>query len=378
MKKNLLKIPALLLALGLVLAFSACPTEGTGTDGDDNNNNNNGDGLNWSNETSGSLTVINNTTKDMVIFQGQTPQASTILGGIRATSTKTIDIEDDVSDFDVGGYMILRGMTLDEYNRNKSNLAAAKVEYSAMATYGRGKKYRAEISSAYTGDFYFKVTNGGRIGIELRKDSPDGEKIGYLPALATNYLIYAAASNSMTVYPVYVYYSRISKEVTTIKPSSWSDSASIGPRPVTDNSISTIRFPASDISWSQIVANISYPVAFVRVTNNVPNQDARFASASKVYFAQNGYDSVNSGETNTFEVLASDDGQQIVLNMQLYGGNLPITVKDGTGNNPMIKNGYDYTVTLTLTGAALDQAGSYSAVITEGSKRNVESEISSL
>jgi hypothetical protein len=72
------------------------------------------------------------------------------------------------------------------------------------------------------------------------------------------------------------------------------------------------------------VANISYPVAFVRVTNNVPNQDARFASASKQYFAQNGYDSLNSGETNTFEVLASVGGQQMVLNLQLYGGNLPI------------------------------------------------------
>jgi hypothetical protein len=361
----------LLLTTALILGLAGCPT-----DADDGGGV--GDGINWDNETSGTLTVINNTGKDMVIFQGQTPSASTILGGVRGTSTRVFDVSDDVDDFGAGGYMILRGMTLNEYNANKANLSAAKVEYSAMATYGSGKKYRAEISSSYTGDYYFKVTNGGKIGIELRKDSPDGEKIGYLPALATNYLIYAASTNSMTVYPVYVYYSTISKEVTTIKPSSWADSASIGPRPVTESSVSTLRFPASEISWASIVGNITYPVAFITVTNNVTNQDARFASSSKVYFAQNGYDSVNSGETNTFEITATNAGQSITLNMQLYGGNLAVPVKDGSGNTPTIKNGYDYAITLTLTGGAVDQAASYTAVITEGSKRDVASEISSL
>ncbi|MDR2517494.1 MAG: hypothetical protein LBC88_08980, partial [Spirochaetaceae bacterium] len=245
-----------------------------------------GDGISWENEDSGTLTVINNTSKDMVIFQGQTPSASTILGGVRATSTKTFDIEDDVSDFAVGGYMILRGMTLNEYNENKENLSSAKVEYSAMATYGAGKKYRAEISSAYTGNYYLKFTNGGKIGMELRKNSPDGEKIGYLPALMSNYLIYSATSNSMTVYPVYVYYSTISGEVTTIRATAWTASSSMGPRPVTDNGVSTIRFPVSDMSWAEIIASISYPVAFITVTDNVVNQDAKVSMASKVYFAQ--------------------------------------------------------------------------------------------
>jgi hypothetical protein len=336
------------------------------------------EGVSFKDEPNGTLTVLNNTSKDMVIFQGQTPQASSILGGVKALSQRTLDISDDVSDFSVGGYMILRGMTLDEYTKNKTNLSLGKVEYSAMATYGQNKKYRAEISSAYTGDYYFKVTNGGRIGIELRKDSPDGEKIGYLPALATNYLVYAAAPNSITVYPVYVYYSNLTREVTTIKPASWADSASIGPRPVNDNSVSTIRFPTSDLSWAEIIANITYPVAFVSVTNSVPNQDARFQSASKQYFAQNGYDSVNSGDTEIFEVKASDDGQELLLNLVIYGGNLPIAVKDADGNNPTIKNGYEYAVTLKMLGADYTKADNYSATIVEGKKRNVEKELSSL
>jgi hypothetical protein len=102
------------------------------------------------------------------------------------------------NDTETGGTGGGDGISLAEYDANKSNLANAKVEYSAMATYGQGKKFRAEISPAYTGDFYYKVTNGGRIGMELRKDSPDGEKIGYLPALATNYALYSNTSNDMT------------------------------------------------------------------------------------------------------------------------------------------------------------------------------------
>jgi hypothetical protein len=100
--------------------------------------------------------------------------------------------------------------------------------------------------------------------------------------------------------------------------------------------------------------------------------------ASKVYFAQNGYDSVDSGETNTFEIKASDDGLQAALYMQLYGNNLFIPVKTGDGATPTIKNGYDYAITLNYTGGPEGQATSYSAVITEGTKRNVEAAISSL
>jgi hypothetical protein len=362
------------LVLGLVLCLVGCPDDGGGG----GNNNNQNDGIKWDNEPSGTLTVLNNTSKDMVLFQGQTPTNSGILGGVRASATKTFDISDNVDDFDIGGYIVLRGMSLAEYDANKSNLANAKVEYSAMATYGQGKKFRAEISPAYAGDYYYKVTNAGQIGMELRKDSPDGEKIGYLPALATNYALYSSTSNSMTVFPVYVFYSKITKQVTTIKPSSFGDSASVGPRPVTDSSVSTIRFPNDpSIQWNQIIASITYPVAFVTVTNNVANQDCRLASASKVYFAQNGYDSVNSGETNTFELTANDEGLSMNLNMTLYGGTVAIPVKQA-GNTPAIKNGYNYTVTLNYDGSGWNNQSAYTATITEGAKRDVSGEISSM
>jgi len=368
--RKILKFSVILMAAALIVGLAGCPTEDPGNDGG-------GDGINWNNEPNGTLTVLNNTSKDMVLFHKQ-PTINNILGGVRAGANKTFDISDDVEDFSVGGYIVLRGMTLDEYNKNKSNLTIAKTEYSAMATYGQGKKFRADINPSYTGEYYYRATNAGAIGIELRKDSSDGEKIGYLPALSTNYNLYFSSPNSMTVFPVYVFYSRITKTVTTIKPTDFGSSVSVGPRPVTDSTITTVRFPNDpSIQWAQIVANITYPVAFVTVTNNVANQDTQLASASKVFIAQNGYNSVNSGEINTFEITATDAGQAMNLNMTLYGGTVTIPVRQ-SGTTPTIKNGFDYTVTLDYDGGGWNNISAYTATITEGTKRDVTSEISTL
>lgn len=44
----------------------------------------------------------------------------------------------------------------------------------------------------------------------------------------------------------------------------------------------------------------------------------------------------------------------------------------------IIKNGYDYTVTLDYIGGDLDKPASYKAVLTEGVKRDISDSISSL
>jgi hypothetical protein len=365
---------------GIMLVFALLVTGCTNPAGDTGDEEETEDPIKWDpNDKDGTLTILNNASKDMVIFQGQTPSITTILGGVRAGKTGVFDISDDVADFDVGGYMILRGMTLDEYKKNKTNLSTAKAEYSAMATYGQGQKFRTEINPAYSGDFYFKVANAGKIGMELRKNSPEGEKIGYLPAMETNYVLYTNTSEDLTIFPVYVFYSKTSKKVTTIRATSFDESASVGPRPVTDNSFQTIRLPNNtSLQWDQIAKDIVYPVAFITVTNNVDNQSGRFAVSSKVYFAQNGYDSINSGETLTFEVKAADAGQQLNLNCTLYGGTTTVAVKTTDGQTPVIKNGYDYTVSLSYNDGALTDPASYTATITEGTKRDIKEEIISL
>jgi hypothetical protein len=371
--------------MGGVLLFSACPTgnEDTGNKddtnkGDDTAKGDDTDGISWANEAAGTLTLLNNVVKDMVIFQGQTPMASNILGGVRANSSRTFDVSDDVDDFGVGGFLILRGITLDEYNANKTNLSKAKIEYSAMATYGQGKKYRAEISPNYMGDYGYKVTNLGRIGIELRKDSPDGEKIGYLPSLASNMLLYADNTDGFAIYPVFVYYSKKTGQVTTLKPTSQFETVSVSPRPAAGSELQAYTLPEDQgATWDSIKASLSSPVAYVTITNSVTNQSGRVTlSGSNRLNSQNGYDSIGSGEILTYEIKSTKDGSPQAVVVTYYNQALQIPIVDGDGKTPVLKNGYDYTITISGSGQTAD---GYSVTFSESAAaRDLSSDIESL
>jgi hypothetical protein len=378
-KRLLLGILSLAL-IGGVLLFSACPT---GNDDDTNGNDNTGkdedaDGISWGNEANGTLTVLNNTAKDMVLFQGQTPSANNILGGVRANTNRAFDVSDDVDDFNVGGFLVLRGITLDEYKANKTNLSRAKIEYSAMATYGQGKKYRTEISPNYIGDYGYRVSNLGKIGVELRKDSPDGEKIGYLPQLATNMLLYADTSAGFTIYPVFVYYNKSTSQVTTLKPTSLFETVTAAPRPVTGEAIQSYTFPADEgATWDKIKGSLSSPVAYVTITNNVGNQSGwvTLAGTNRLN-SQNGYDLLGSGEILTYEIPSTPDGSLRSVVVLYYGGDLQIPIKNADGETPTLKNGYDYTITISGSGNTVD---GYTVTFTESAAaRDLSGAIESL
>ncbi len=375
--KKIKKISVLLVFISFLSMIMSCDlltgkNENSKTDGNDSL-------VSWTTEANGTLKIANNTAKDMVVFNGQTPAVNSIIGGVKAGSNRTFDISDDVDDFSVGGYLVLRAMSYDEFVAKKSNLSNAKIEFSAMATYGQGKKYTVDINPAYSGDYYYKVTNSGKVGIELRKDSPDGEKIGYLPALATNYTLYADSSDAISIFPVYVYFSKTTGQVTTIKAKDHFDSVTVGPRPVTDSSVVSIELPAEGIKWEDIVDSLTSPVAYITCTNTVTNQGAFFTKAGTIRLkAQNGYDLLNGGETNTYEISSTDAGTEQNLIVTLYNGSIKVPVKDSAGNTIAIKNGYDYTISIKFNGTDRTDSSNYSAEIKEVGKRDISDEIESL
>jgi len=316
----------------------------------------------------------------MVLFQGQTPTINNIIGGVKAGTSKDFDISDDVTDFGVGGYMVLRGITLDEYNANKTTLNLAKIEYSAMATYGQGKKFRIEIYPNYMGDYGYRVTNIGRLGIELRKGSPDGEKIGYLSSLASNVLLYSDRTAGFAVYPVYVYFNRTDGQVTTLRPTSMFDTITVSPRGLANASqIQSYIFPADqNATWENIKDTLTSTVAYVTITNSVgTGQSGRvtIAGGNRIN-SQNGFDTIGIGETLTYEIQSTAGGTQQDLVILYYEGALKVPVKTSTGDTPTLKNGYDYTITIRGTGQT---AAGYTVTFTESNAaRDLSDQIESL
>lgn len=381
---------AALLSLAVVAA--GCEASGSveigpndsdsdGSDNSDQESSNSGgtsgttDGIEYTSDANGTLTIRNNTTKDMVLFEGETPKKDTILGGVRAQSSRAFDVSGK-DDFSVGGWMIIKGMAASEYSAHKDELTKAKIEYSAMATYHEGEKYEAVINPSYTGEYCIKVSNNGAIGIELHEDSFNGEKIAYLSPYKSSQYIYFDNNKSIGLYPVYVYYSKGNHTVSTLS-GDFFESRRVVPDAVTASHVQTYSFPADENkTWNQIMGNISFPTAYITVSNSV-EEGAYFKIGSTQYSAQNGQDAVG-GVPVTFEIESTKEGAEQQITLALYNGRVPVPVLTTDSKTPVIKNGYDYSVALTMVGADPSSVASYKATISDGMPRDIKSEIETL
>jgi len=341
------------------------------------------DGINWDGDNSGTLELVNGSNKDMILFVGQTPAPSNMLGGVRAGATTTHDIGGLVSDFSIGGYAILRGVTKDQYETHADDPSKAKIEFTAMVTYKAGTKYRYNIDRSFTGDNAFKATNRGKIGIELRKNSPDGEKVAYLPALSVNQMIYTETTSPVTLFPVYVFFNKTTGEVSTLKSTTMFDAVMASPRPLSppnNENVNTYFFPNDQtLTWDYIKGTLKQSAAYVTVVQSVPNQSAYVTiGLSKTLYSQSGYESISTGEKLTYEIESTDEGIPFGLILNFYNGMVPVPVLVD-GESPVLRNGYDYTVSVSHTGGDITKPESYKAVITESQKpRDLSDQIESL
>lgn len=205
----------------------------------------------WDNEPSGTLTVINNTKYDMVLFKGL-PSIPNIIGGVQATSEVIKDISDDVPDFGIGGPMVIRVMKKSEYDTNIDDLSKGKLYYSELTAYRQNITYRMAISSLLDGNFGYIVSNRSSAwGLELRRNSSDGEKIAYISPAESNILIQDSSSDIITIFPVYIAYTQ--SELVSIFPAGIEDICDIAPR---SGIYDTYIFPLRDLPlWDLIGGN---------------------------------------------------------------------------------------------------------------------------
>jgi hypothetical protein len=151
------------------------------------------------------------------------------------------------------------------------------------------------------------------------------------------------------------------------------------PRPATSaGGIQTYTFPNDEtLTWDKIVGTLESPVAYIKVQNNVRNQSIYFAKAgSNHLISQNGYDAIGSGEILTFEVEATKEGLPLDLTAKVYNGVIEKGITfEGQTTMPVIKNGYNYTV--TISGGGQDISG-YTATIVETGERDLSDQLESL
>jgi len=316
-----------------------------------------GSNIKWSNDINGTLKVNNKSSKDMVLFLGN-PNINNLIGGVRSGVKKDFNISSKVNDFQVGGFTVVYGITYDEFNYHIDNLSLAKIEYSAFIIFGQGKTFETEITNISMGNFMYRVSNTTKYGLELRKNSPDGERVAYIPALATNVPLYASSTEPIVLYTVYIIYNRVLDQITTFIPTDiFYRSITVSPKGVNSGQVQTYIVSPN----TEIPNNLLMPYSYFDITNNT-NQNCTVTLSGNILISERGFTILNSGSTERYVIMgaklpdgtyAQETMQNIIL--QFLGGivSLPVKFTDDT-SAPIIKIGHCYTVAVTGSGTNVD------------------------
>ncbi|WP_461255120.1 hypothetical protein [Treponema sp. R80B11-R83G3] len=357
--KKLQKLCVLVLIVGLVVSFAGCGDDEV-KGGDEYAKYYEGS---YRNNVNGSVEVVNNTSYDMLLFSGSAISINYIVGGVRAFSTNTVNFSTE-ADYTVGGYKVIHAVKEFEF---KANGDKSRIDNSAMITYRDGAKFRTNIVSTTDGAFQYTVHNmNSQYALELRKDSPEGEKVAYLVRAEKNRVIHSPSKTPMTLFPVWIAFNNVTKTIVPFSPSdagdSWEGEREVQPKSPTED-VPTYRFPDSNID---INFNINFSFATIQVRNNA-GRDVVFRIANQEKFPQSGYKNITSGTRESYEIIS--DGEGLDLNLSMQNGAMKINVRFEAAPDvlPVLENGYVYSVNLQLVdNAPPSQASSYRAWLVKG------------
>jgi len=260
----------------------------------------------------------------------------------------------------------LRGISKEEWDNNRLEPQNAKIEFTAMVTYGAEKMYRYNITLSNTGNNAVVITNRFNIGMELRKNSPNGEKVAYLPGLAINQWIYTSSTDAITLFPVYVFFNKTTAEVTTLETTEMKAALVVAPRPVNQNPPRYYLPKDETLTWDYIYGTLKQTSAYITVSNKVPNEVGYVTVALSPLISQNGYDAISTNERLTYKIECSEAGEKAGLIINFQNGTVLVPVLDKDGGDAIIKAGYNYTVTITHKGGDTGNKDNYNAIIDDG------------
>jgi len=356
--KKLQKQLVLLLAMGLILGFIGCEEEDKGKydkyyEGDFRGNRN------------GTVEVVNNTSHDMLLFSGEKTTPNNIVGGVRAYSSNTVNFSGE-TDYTVGGYKVIHAVKESEFDKLGEH---SRRDHSAMVTYRDGAKFRTNIVSTTDGAFQFTVHNKNtQYALELRKNTPEGEKVAYLTRAEHNRVINSPSSTQMRLFPVWIAFNTATKTIVSFSPSdagdTWEGQRNVSPRSPTDPKVE-YNFPDSniEITW----ANVEFPFATV-IVRNTAGRDINFRNDNMILPAQSNYDSIPSGFRDTYEI---NDGKDMNLNIYVDSTHIiQVRFKDAPAASTItLEKGYVYDVSISLKpGADASKPESYEVTIEKSEK----------
>jgi hypothetical protein len=255
--------------------------------------------ISFDNEAAGILTVTNNTSDTLVLFAGSIANQS-IIGGIRngPNQTRSFDIFGDVSE--QNGAFLMRAIKESVYRKKGSAIDEDDVMFARLVTYDkndRSQKTNIIIDKRVEGEAVVYFENDSNLVLEIRLDSPTGEKIATLPPFQRKKAIYLTPNRyGYTYFPTYIYYDTKQKDVRSITTTDLAKGKSCRPVvPGSGEDPQFVPFPKPNLN------DIFMPVVTLVVSNESTN-GIFFRSGTTPKESIRGNVMINSGGSETYEI----------------------------------------------------------------------------
>jgi hypothetical protein len=370
--KKMLKISALLLVLGLVFGLAGCPgTDDEAGDGKNGNGNQTGDAtVSFDSFAPPSIYVDNKSGERLIAFKGSL-NPNYLISGIPAYATnhglaKTSSVNNSL--FTQTGDFALILITETEYNKNKTSPASAPVfaEIYAFYNHEATNNNRFQISSKSGGTGRITLNNSTSWNIEIRKDGPTGEVMGYVASNMTNTVLRVHAPDDYSLYPVFKRFVPSDKEIYEVVPK-YTSGALTGKPYAKDFALSTAD-GTSSWNLAEVAEKVNFTLSsgsfYLRIVNN-SNTAIRFTRGDDEQLTSMGIRGIAPANTNVYSVKIARNPDGTYPTSQEIS-----MLKIGTLQNPVAvpTNIYklDYVYTITVTGA--DASNLALGTITESDK----------
>jgi len=346
--KKFLKFGVLLLAVWLVVDIAGCDNGST----DDGKKEESG-GVSFQTFAAPSIYVDNKSGERLVAFKGSL-NPNYLIGGIPAYATNH-GLEKKASLFSQTGDFALILITETEYNNNKANVGAAPIfaEIYAFYNHEATNNNRFQISSKSGGTGRITLNNPTSWNIEIRRDGPTGEVLGYVASQMTNTVMRVFAPDDYALYPIFKRYIPSEKEIYEVVPTYNSGNFPNLPY-AKDITLTTANGTAS---WnlgelgSLIGTTLSSGSYYVRIQNS--SQTAiRFSRGDDEQITSMGVKGIPPGQTNVFSVkIARNPDKTYPATVQAALGEFTIGTPQIPNNVPAHTYQLDYVYTIVVTGA---------------------------
>jgi len=365
--KKMQKMWVIVLIVGLVFSLAGCKDDDGGKEpGTGGNYAQYYDGT-FRNNQNGTVEVVNNTKYDMLLFEGEIISTNYIVGGVKAGTRSNVNFSTK-TDFNIGSYVLLRAVKQSEFETYKLE---SRIDHTAMATYGEGRKYTTNIVSTTDGAYRYMVYNRSKdYALELRKNSPEGEKVAYLTKGEVRRIINIPTGDIATLYPVWVAFNNVTKTIVSFAPSGVLDYHDVqGSQPPAEPP--NFYFPDTGTSVNITFPDVVLPFATITIRNN-QSRLITFRTGTTEIRGESQQIGVTSGMRDSYEIRSTGEGINLNISLQAGAIVVPVRFESAPGASTVtVQNGYAYTVAFNLKpGADAALPASYEAWLSPGTQMN--------